>query len=249
MTESMHELSATDRAILTAFREHESPPPGAAQRVYLAALARITDEDEGPAPIPPIPWLRSIALSVAIAAAVLLAMRGVVTGARALREDARATPGQAALGVSDDTETSGEAQVAKPPKPARSTAAPPATEAAQAPVVVPEPPAPTPDPAAARPPRSRGAAADASDLAADLELLAEAKRTADPTPRLQLLSRHAKAHPRSTLAEERDVLIIETLCALGRSADARARATAFAERRPASAFHARVSKSCAAHGP
>ena len=52
----------------------------------------------------------------------------------------------------------------------------------------------------------------------------------------ELLQQHAKAHPNSTLAEEREVLIIETLCALGRSADAHARATAFSKRHPKSAF-------------
>lgn len=259
MTESMHELSATDRAILEAFRAAENPPPGAARRVYAAVRDRVEAEHDvsGPISVPqpvpqPVPWLRSIALSFAIAAAVLLAMRGVVTGAAALREEARATPAQAQHDVAGDADTSGEAHVAKPPKTtpaARTTATPepaPEVPAIEEPAV-PPPAAALPETAPSRSSKSR-ATTEASDLAADLELLAEAKRTIDPTPRLALLTRHAKAHPSSTLSEERDVLLIETLCALGRTGDAKTRATAFATRHPKSAFHARVSQSCA-RGP
>jgi hypothetical protein len=252
MPQSMHELSATDRAILEAFRAAENPPPGAARRVYAAVRDRVeAEEHDVPGPIsrPPIPWLRSIALSVAIAAAVLLTMRGVVTGAAALREEARTAPAQAQHDVAGDAETSGEAQVAKPPKttpPARASATSepvPEAPALEEPAV-PEPAPVAPASSPSRSSKSR-AATEASDLAADLELLAEAKRTIDPTPRLALLTRHAKTHPGSTLSEERDVLLIETLCALGRTADAKTRATAFATRHPKSAFHARVSQSCA----
>lgn len=248
MTDSTHELSPTDRAILAAFRELESPPPGAAARVYRATLARIESQDDVSPPVAPaMLWVRSIALSFAIAAAVLLAIRGVVTGASALREQARAVPAQAEHGVAGDTEVSGRAQKAKPPKPTPAAKPDEPAAAAEVPAAAVEP-----EPTVQEPPTPRAAPAradsSASDLAADLELLAEAKRTADPTPRLSLLERHAKAHPRSTLAEERDVLIIEALCALGRTSEARTKATRFAERHPRSAFHARVQKSCVSAG-
>jgi hypothetical protein len=69
-----------------------------------------------------------------------------------------------------------------------------------------------------------------ADLAAERGLL-EMARTAlargQAEDALQALERHAASFPRGRLAEEREVLAIQSLVALGRPADAKARASRF----------------------
>lgn len=242
------ELDACDREILAAFRDHEAPPPGTAERVYERVVAH-PDGTLELQPAPGVPWARSIAISVAIAAGVLLAIRGVVTGAAALRESPVAVPTQAELGHAGEP-NEGRAQVAKPAKPTPRPARPaPAPAIVDTPAAAVDPsPVDAPPPARSRVARATTPAEDGSNLARDLELLATAKRTADATARIALLERHAREHPKSKLAEERDVLTIETLCALGRQSDAKKRARTFAERHAGSAFNTRVEKSCAGAG-
>jgi hypothetical protein len=231
-------LDARDRKLLAAFRDGESPPPGVAKRCYDAVVARVDADDLDFAPAPPVPWLRSIALSFAIAAAVLLMMRGTIVMVAGLRADTSSSVHVLAEHVEREDPPPQVAEIAAP-----SIAPTPVTVPSEAEPSMPEPPT---EPPAATTPKKRGQAA--TDLTADLALLTAAKRATDPAQRLKLLEQHARDHRSSTFAEERDVLTIEALCELRRDSEAKTRASAFLRLHPRSAFAARVQQSCAAAG-
>jgi hypothetical protein len=92
-------------------------------------------------------------------------------------------------------------------------------------------------------------AASAAPNAREESQLIGAARTAlrggDTTGALQLLDRAQRRYPRGVLVQEREALLIEALAAVGRTAEARARADAFVRAYPKSPHAARV-KSCTA---
>ena len=237
----MHELDATDRQLLAAYRDAADPPAGAMDRVFEEVLERVQPV------VLPVPWCKSVAMSFAIAAGMLLALRGVVAGTQSAKQTATPTQMQAPM-AGDADPAAGEVtpKFAKP-EPTERTAKQVATPPAEA-AEVEAAPAPSPRPASATKAKAKAAPASADDLAAELELLAAAKRAEDPTERLKLLKEHATKYGRSRLAEERAVLTIETMCTLGQGEGARQRAKAFGERFPKSAFAGRISRSCAEAG-
>ena len=109
------------------------------------------------------------------------------------------------------------------------------------PVPVITPPAPVtpppPRPRAAPPPAVIAPAAPAplvNTADEELELLQAAMSAATPNEALTLVEQHVTRFPSSSLAQEREVLAVQALSKLGRSADARTRADAFKERWPTS---------------
>jgi hypothetical protein len=99
-------------------------------------------------------------------------------------------------------------------------------------------------PAAAdsRPPSPKPAAPPPLDGEEEVRLLNEAHdalRT-DPSRALSLANQHAQRAPRGTLAQEREVIAIEALVKLGRSAEAKQRAARFEAAYPNSAQLRRV---------
>lgn len=241
----MHELDANDRHLLAAYREVANPPAGTMDRVYEDVLERVQPV------VLPVPWGKSVAMSFAIAAGMLLALRGVVAGTQSAKETG--TPQQMQAPMAGETiPTSGKVtpKLAEPePAGGKATpaAAPPQQEAEiEAPEAATPAPTPTPRPAAKASTKPKPAPAE--DLAAELELLAAAKRAEDPTERLKLLEAHASKYTRSRLTEERAVLTIEAMCTLGQSDGASKRAKSFGERFPKSAFAGRISRSCAEAG-
>lgn len=77
---------------------------------------------------------------------------------------------------------------------------------------------------------------------AELDLLDEAQRAlrSDPREALAALDEHRLDHPHGTYAQEREVLALQALIALGRVREARVRAERFAARWPSSAYRSRV---------
>jgi hypothetical protein len=132
-----------------------------------------------------------------------------------------------------------------PNKRAPIASAPTSDEAAPAPEAVPAVEADTAPTATPAKPRPRKVVASADELAEDMRLLEQARRTEDPTARLGLLREHAKTHDRSKFAEEREMMTIEALCTVGKGDDARTRARSFHRQWGKSAFAARISRSCA----
>lgn len=120
------------------------------------------------------------------------------------------------------------------PTPAPPPEAPPAV-----PVPVPAPAPRVVQPAVVTP---SGAAPVADDLDAELALVGDAQlalRT-DAALALALAEQHAGRFPQGTLAQEREVVAIEALTALGRLDEARTRTEAFLARWPDSAHRRRL---------
>ena len=92
----------------------------------------------------------------------------------------------------------------------------------------------------------------ATTLLAETELIRAglaALHAADPSRALALFDQHALAFPEGILADERDVERITALCALGRSAEARAAGASFLRRRPEAPLAGRVLSSCGNPSP
>ena len=62
----------------------------------------------------------------------------------------------------------------------------------------------------------------------------------DPSRALQRANEHAARYPRGVLVQEREVIAIQALRQLGRSAEAERRAAAFAKAFPGSAFQRKL---------
>jgi hypothetical protein len=72
----------------------------------------------------------------------------------------------------------------------------------------------------------------------------EALRSGQPAMALDLLDEHARTFPQGVLAEERSAERVTTLCALGRTGEARAEAERFLTTTPDSPLASQVRASC-----
>jgi len=131
---------------------------------------------------------------------------------------------------------------------------PPSAPAAEEPAVASAVPAPVEAPAASAPsPRKAPSARPATEpaegaLTHETRLVSEARaalRAGNASGALQRLEEHARTFPAGVLAEERDAERVAALCALGRTSEARARATRFSREHPTSALGAKVRATCA----
>lgn len=113
-----------------------------------------------------------------------------------------------------------------------------------------------PAPSASKPTRKAPSAGSASPavepaegaLTRETRLVAEARealRAGEAGRALALLEEHARRFPGGVLAAEREAERVTALCALGRSAEARAHAARFSREHPSSALGARVRAACA----
>jgi len=91
-------------------------------------------------------------------------------------------------------------------------------------------------------PSARSTRPTVDALPAEAELLARAQRLvrSDPSAALRVVRSHAVRFPRSRLAEEREVLMIEALSRLGRDDAARRRIQRFRARFPTSPYETRL---------
>ncbi len=76
----------------------------------------------------------------------------------------------------------------------------------------------------------------------EIEILREAQAAlaGSPARALALAEEHARSHPRGNLGQEREMVRIQALVALGKKEEARAAARAFKERHPGSAYTQRI---------
>lgn len=204
-------------------------------------------------------YAKSVATSLAIAAAVLLGMRVVVTSATTLTQQARGEALEAPY-QGDANREGGRAVEGQPIETVtatkRSGKAPAPTTEAVAPVeeaaVQPEAEAaPVVTPAVTKSPKARvkpKAATQVDGVEAELALVRQAntaKKTGKLDEALSLLSEHAKQFPGGVLAQEREVLRAEVLCARGDETQARTLVERFASRHPTSALLGRMNGVCA----
>jgi hypothetical protein len=91
--------------------------------------------------------------------------------------------------------------------------------------------------------KSTPAPSPAPTLEAELALL-EVARNAEPGAALAALERHRNEFEHGMLADEREVLRVETLCALGRASQAEAVAASFLAAHPSSPLRSRIEAAC-----
>ncbi len=241
------------QSYLAAFRA-ERPGPGARRRNW-AVLQQRLDEPAASGAMMGFAARRRMALSIgaslAIAAAVLLMLRGLGGGIVAMQE--RRTPAMEAV----DQAVPAAPQVATP---ARGLAPSGGTAIEAAPAAVPEAPSartPSPQtPAVAPSPASvplqaptpatpaEPSTVNPDDLAAETLLLAEARRALSegrPEVALEVLERHAQRFPEGTLQEERRAYQAIARCDGSPSTQTAAQ---FLTRYPSSPHGARVRTAC-----
>lgn len=268
------EPSPAARELLRAFRDHESPSPAARAQGFAALQARLHATEPAAAANGGVYALAKAALvTVAVAAAVLLAIKAVGMGVTALADRARQpameapyqgeagadgghavarapreAPPRRTAGVAVDSRESKEPQVAEQQAALRQAATPPAAPAPLAEQDDP-PREPAPSSGAARPSRSRAAVSDytADDLEAELALIKRAttaKKEGRHADGLAALREHAERFARGVLADERTVLKAELHCAAGRVQEADALVQAFLREHAGSALAGRMRNVC-----
>jgi hypothetical protein len=108
----------------------------------------------------------------------------------------------------------------------------------------PEPAASAENDASARPSlaRPKASAAVTAEGPSELELLREAQRlqATDPAAALAVVARHSRLFPSGILAQERELVAINSLTRLGRTEAARARAASFLRQYPGSVHALRI---------
>lgn len=102
--------------------------------------------------------------------------------------------------------------------------------------------APKPAPSSSSLSPSASSSPDASEGPSEIELLRDAQAALSTSPgrALSLTDEHAQRFPRGSLGQERDMIRIQALLALGRADEARALADDFRRRHPGSAHNARL---------
>jgi hypothetical protein len=243
----MDEPSDHAREIIARYRQARVLDVRARSRVRARLLASIAGAGVGASPRS-LPTRRPSVLAIAMLAMATAA--AVILVARYAWGPSHATVQQPHGG---DTALFGQraAQQARPTQ-ARPAEPPPTPSAA--PSADPAPPNPAPEPA------TRGVDAriepmldppidDGVDpaLAAELRLVRAAQRAlerGDTVAALQRLDAHAREFADGQLAEERQALRVEALCAAGKRPQARAEATLFARHYPNSTHARRVATAC-----
>lgn len=266
------EPSPAARELLRAFRAHESPSAAERDEGFVALRARLDTE----APAPPAAAnsrfygiAKATLVTVAVAAAVLLAIKAVGSGVTALADRARQPAVEAPY--QGEAGADGGQAVARSPRllpPRRSDGAPAeVAEEQEAAVIDSAAPAadPTPPDAAGSPsssgssssapaarssrPRASGSTASTAVDAIEEEFTlikrgAEAKKTRRWSDGLAALREHAQRFPTGVLAEERMVLQAELYCGAGRVQEAYALVEAFLRDRAGSALTGRMRNVC-----
>ncbi|MEX1364383.1 MAG: hypothetical protein AB1Z98_14750 [Nannocystaceae bacterium] len=270
---SIPELSPAAREMLGALRADESPTAGQRRRQWAALQQRVGGPSASAASVAPavtgargLYYAKVVAVTMALAAAVLVAVKLVGMGVATLDERAREPAVEAPYRGGAESE-GGQARsggpspgsVDRPERPAAAAPGEGQSEAVvgtevvvQTPVEsavvrdVAEPESVRPRPRPSPRPASEPASA-ASSLMAELALIKEAtaaKQQGRTAAGLRALQRHAEQFPKGTLADERRVLRAELLCAAGRPDEARAEVRSFLRQRAGSALSGRMERAC-----
>lgn len=222
-------VEAEEREIVEAIRRRDAPPREASARVWLALAGGL---GETAVPLATIGLGTKLAIVSATAATTVLLVVGI---------------GAAAT---------------DPPQTATTTIATPSSTSPSVPVaavrmpsaVIPEAPAPASIEAPTRAPSPRSTArietpssAPADTLVEETRIVGEARRAlakGDAREALALLDDHATRFPKGTMIVDARALRVRSLCAIGRTDDARAAATALAAEFPESPSAVGVRDAC-----
>jgi hypothetical protein len=240
----MTQLDQHTREALCAL---DQPPPGVEDRLF-AAIMQTTGGgagggggDGGGGSQLPLGGESALAYAAKVVGATLgltavgfALVAASAVGVRSLRE----SPERASAAIRSPANVANPSQDSAPEIPATSTPEPDAGSEE------PEPDDAGPEPARAREPsKSNTAPSPVPTLEAELALL-EVARSAAPGAALAALDRHRNEFEHGMLADEREVLRVETLCALGRASEAEAVAATFLAANPSSPLRSRVEVPC-----
>lgn len=217
----------------------DQPPPGVEDRLFAAILQTTGGGGaDGGGSQPPIGAGES---ALAYAAKVVGATLGLTAAGFALVaasavgvRSLRGTPERAPAAIASTADVAGPDTDSAPQLPITSDPEPP-----PAPASVGQ--APARDPSGV--PKSNPATSPAPTLEAELALL-EVARSAAPEAALAALERHRVEFEHGMLADEREVLRVETLCVLGRASEAEVIASTFLAARPSSPLRSRIEAAC-----
>lgn len=257
-------MSHLDERTRAALLAREDPPPGAQDRVFAAILASGPPgggggEGQGPTPSGSGGFelgfvAKVVGATIGLTSVGLVSLALVGAGVRAIDRPSR--PAAEARAGSAPAHAR-----AHEPTPVEHPALEPGREAA-----IRQTPSTAPEPALGKPskPGAGSSTATASapagdelgldqdlereldhDLERELALMQQARDASSATARLALLDRHAREFASGVLADEREVLRVETLCALGRVDEAESLAAKFVQAKPSNPLRSRVEPACA----
>jgi len=248
------DLSPAARDILRSFRAEQSPAAADRRRNWSALGSRLDAPTEVSFAEGRVQrYAKIVAVTMALAAGVLLAVKlvslGVTTLSDRAREPAMEAPYQ---GVVDRGSKAASQRSAKPGEGEKSVRAEPRESAGleepePEPSPIPVAPAAAPASERSRPTPARVPIGVSSDLQAELLLIKKAtraKQAGDNAAALAALREHAQRFRAGTFADERRVMRAEVLCASGRRSEAQAEVRRFLQTRSRSALAGRMREVC-----
>jgi hypothetical protein len=236
----MTQLDHQTREALCAL---DQPPPGVEDRLFAAILQTTGGGGGDGGSNLPVGGESALVYAAKVVGATLgLTAAGfalVAAGAVGVRS-LRATPERAPAAVTSPADVAAPSAAA-PSAAAESATSTPEPEASDTIAPASAPPREPHEPS--EPPQAIAAPSPAPTLEAELALL-ELARNAAPGAALAALERHRVEFEHGMLADEREVLRVETLCALGRASEAKAVAATFLDAHPESPLRSRIEAAC-----
>jgi hypothetical protein len=229
----------------------DQPPPGVEDRVFASILKNTGSGgggggggDAGGSQLPIgggesalVYAAKVVGATLGLTAAGFALVAASAVGVRSLRqtpEPASAAIASPADSASPSTDSAPQILAASDPEPAPASDASNAAPAARTQTLARD---------SIGVPKSNAATSPAPTLEAELALL-EVARSAAPEAALAALERHRVEFQHGMLADERELLRVETLCALGRASEANTVAESFLNAHPSSPLRSRIEAAC-----
>jgi hypothetical protein len=225
----------------------DQPPPGVEDRLFAAILQTTGGGGDGGGSQLPIGGGESalayvakvVGATLGLTAAGFALVAASAVGVRSLREtpERTSTPSSSPADItSPSTDGTAELPTAVDTEPASASDPPDPASASPG-----QASAPARNPSGTA--KSNAALSPTPTLEAELALL-EVARGAAPHAALAALERHRVEFEHGMLADEREVLRVENLCALGRASEAEVIASTFVAARPHSPLRSRIEGAC-----
>ena len=229
LCEFLAQVEAEEREIVEAIRRRDAPPRDASARVWIAIASGL-----GETAVPAVAITIGTKLAIVSATAVTTVLLVVGIGAAATDPEPAAAP----------VVTAASAPLV--PEPVRAPVAAMIDVPRAAPIAS---AVPVQRPVAARSVAPAPTKPPADTLVEETRLIGEARRAlakGDAREALALLDDHATKFPKGTMTVDARALRVRSLCAIGRTDDARAAATALADEYPSSPSAVGVRDACTA---
>lgn len=227
----------------------DQPPPGVEERLFAAIVQSAgggggTGGDGGGSQLPIgggesalVHAAKVVGATLGLTAAGFALVAASAVGVRSLR----GTPEPTAAAIASPANIAGPSTDSASQIPAASDPEPAPANDSRQPASASQDQALARDPSGV--PKSNATASPAPTLEAELAML-EVARSAAPEAALAVLERHRVEFQHGVLADEREVLRVETLCVLGRASEAEVIASTFLATRASSPLRSRIEAAC-----